>query len=67
MVKAIVERLGRLQLLVRKRDMDLVMIGPGANKFYLAGFSDDAGKRPILLIIPAEGAPRFSVPELYAY
>lgn len=65
-MEAIVERLGRLQALMRDGNVDLVVVGPGADMLYLTSFSDDAGERPLLFLIPPEGPPRFLVPELYA-
>jgi len=65
-MKAFERRFERLQALMRDENMDLVVIGPGANMLYLTGFSDDAGERPLLFIVLREGLPKFLVPELYA-
>ncbi len=65
-MKAFEERLRRLQALMGAGGVGLAVVGPGANMLYLTGFSDEAGERPLLFIVPAEGPPRFLVPELYA-
>ena len=61
------ERLRKLQALMGVGEVDLTVIGPGANMLYLTGFSDEARERPLLFIVPPEGPPRFLVPELYAH
>jgi len=60
------ERLSRAQGLLEAEGVGLLVISPGANMRYLAGFTDEAGERSFLLFVPAEGEPRFLVPELYA-
>ncbi len=60
------DRLRKLQALMEVSGVDLTVVGPGADMLYLTGFSDEARERPLLLIIPMEGAPKFLVPELYA-
>lgn len=65
-MKTFEECLRKLQALMEAGEVGLVVVGPGANMLYLTGFSDEAGERPLLFIVPAEGPPRFLVPELYA-
>jgi len=60
------ERLSRAQGLLVAEGVGLLVISPGANMRYLAGFTDEAGERALLFFVPPEGEPAFLVPELYA-
>ena len=58
-------RTERCQALLRERGADLLILSFGPNLYYLSGFHEEPGERPLLLFLPAESEPFFLVPELY--
>jgi Xaa-Pro aminopeptidase len=49
---------------LRARDAAAVVLSPGANLRYLTDVAEDPGERHFLCVVPADGDPRFLVPEL---
>lgn len=53
------------QELLLERGADLLVLSFGPNLYYLSGFHEEPGERPLLLFVPASSEPFFLVPELY--
>ncbi len=60
------QRLDRLREHLRAQGVDLLLLGPSADLFYLTGFDAHLSERLNLLIVPAEGTPTLVVPALEA-
>ena len=58
------DRSARIQKILRDRQIDYLLIGPGTNLFYFTGIEAHISSRLLLLVIPAEGRPRLIVPAL---
>jgi len=59
-------RIGRLAKLMVERGFDGALVSPGSNFYYLTGIRiHEAGERPTLLAINADGEFHFLVPSLY--
>lgn len=58
-------RTERCQGLLREQGADLLILSFGPNLYYLSGFHEEPGERPLLFFLPAESEPFFLVPELY--
>ena len=59
-------RIGRLAKLMVERGFDGALVSPGSNFYYLTGIRiHEAGERPTLLAINADGGFHFLVPSLY--
>jgi Xaa-Pro aminopeptidase len=54
-----------LQSAMAQAGLDLVVIPPGPNMYYLSGVFEDSQERPLLLLIPQAGDPFFFSPSLY--
>lgn len=60
------DRIARAQAEMRAAGVDLLCIGPSADLFYLTGINAHLSERLNLLLVPAEGRPKFVVPRLEA-
>ena len=60
------ERLQRAQNELQARDLDVLLVGPGSDLFYLLGFNAHLSERLNLLIIPKTGKPSYIAPVLEA-
>lgn len=60
------QRLDRLRGQMRAEGVDLLLLGPSADLFYLTGFDAHLSERLNLFIVPAEGTPSLVVPALEA-
>src|SRR5215213_5246807 len=60
------ERLRRAQAELEKQGVDLLLIGPGSDLFYLTGFVAHLSERLNLLGIPRQGRPFLILPVLEA-
>jgi Xaa-Pro aminopeptidase len=58
------DRTVRIQRILRERQIDYLLIGPGPNLFYFTGIEAHISERLELLVVPAEGTPRLIVPAL---
>lgn len=45
---------------------EALVLSPGPNQTYLAGFSESPSERHLFLIVPREGEPAFVAPRMYA-
>jgi Xaa-Pro aminopeptidase len=59
-------RLQRAQEELQRRDLDVLLIGPGSDLFYLLGFNAHLSERLNLLIVPKTGKPCYIAPVLEA-
>lgn len=57
-------RIARLQEEMRTQKIDMVLLGPSADLFYLTGFDAHLSERLNLLVVPATGTPSLVVPVL---
>lgn len=55
-------RLDRLRAVAADADLDAVAVIPGPNLRYFTGLSFHLSERPVVLIVPAAGAPRLIAP-----
>lgn len=60
------QRVSKLQSAMIQNGLDLVVLSPGPNMYYLSGVFEDSQERPLLLMIPQVGDPFFFSPSLYA-
>lgn len=60
------QRLDRLRERLRTDGIDVAVLGPSADLFYLTGFDAHLSERLNLLIVPADGPPSLVVPALEA-
>ena len=60
------ERIGRAQDAMRAAGVDLLCIGPSSDLFYLTGINAHLSERLNLLLVPADGIPKFVIPRLEA-
>lgn len=51
---------------MRNKEIDLLVVSPSSNMYYLSNFTDEPGERLFMLLIPDKGDPEYLVPELYA-
>jgi Xaa-Pro aminopeptidase len=58
-------RTERCQRFLREQSADLLVLSLGPNLYYLSGFHEEPGERPLLLFVPADAEPFFVAPELY--
>jgi Xaa-Pro aminopeptidase len=58
------DRIGKLQKMMRDRGIDYVIIGPTSNMFYLTNFSEEQMERPLFFVV-SEGHFYFLAPKLY--
>ena len=61
-----VDRLQRAQEEMARQGIDLLVVGPSADLFYLIGYQGHESERLSALVLPREGAPHFVVPALEA-
>ena len=57
-----VDRLQRAQEEMARQGIDLLVVGPSADLFYLIGYQGHESERLSALVLPREGAPHFVVP-----
>jgi Xaa-Pro dipeptidase len=50
-------RMGRTREEMKKRGIDLFLVGPSSNLFYLSGYAVHGDERLLLLVLPLEGEP----------
>lgn len=60
------DRIERTQQSLGAAGLDGMILGPGADLFYLTGFDAHLSERMNLLVVPAEGTPVLVVPQLEA-
>lgn len=58
------DRIKKLQAMMKERGIDYVIIGPTSNMFYLTGFTEEQMERPLFFIV-GEGTNYFLAPKLY--
>src|SRR5687767_4829847 len=58
------QRLDRLQAELRRREIDCLVLIPGANMRYMTGLDFHLMERPTALFVPNEGTPIFAIPSL---
>jgi len=61
-----VDRLRRTQNELKTQGIDLLLVGPSSDLFYLTGFSAHESERMNLLMVPQEGEPQMVMPVLEA-
>jgi Xaa-Pro aminopeptidase len=61
-----VDRLQRAQGEMARQGIDLLVVGPSADLYYLTGYSGHLSERMSVLVLPVEGVPHYVVPELEA-
>ena len=61
-----IERIEKLQNLLRGAQLDAVVLNPGASLRYLTGLEFHLMERPVVLFLPAEGEPKIILPRLEA-
>jgi Xaa-Pro aminopeptidase len=61
-----VDRLRRTQDELKDQHIDLLLIGPSSDLFYLTGFAAHESERLNLLLVPQEGEPQMVMPALEA-
>ncbi|WP_236751666.1 Xaa-Pro peptidase family protein [Acidianus sp. HS-5] len=57
-------RVKKLQNMMKEKGIDYVVIGPTSNMFYLTGFTEEQMERPLFFIV-GEGTCYFLAPKLY--
>jgi Xaa-Pro aminopeptidase len=60
------DRLARARKELAERGVDALLLGPGADLYYLTGYQAPPLERLTLLVLPATGDPRLVVPALEA-
>lgn len=55
-------RLDRARVALREADVDLLVVGPGADLFWLTGFELRVSERPSVLLVTADGPTHFVTP-----
>lgn len=58
-------RIARVQELMRRLELDFLLLGPTANLYYLTGLKTAADERLQALAVPAEGSPVLLLPAMY--
>lgn len=58
-------RVERVQEMMRRQGLDLLILGPTANMYYLTGLKTAADERLQALAVPAEGPPVLLLPAMY--
>jgi Xaa-Pro aminopeptidase len=61
-----VDRLRRTQNELKAQNIDLLLVGPSSDLFYLTGFPAHLSERMNLLLVPQEGEPQMVMPALEA-
>lgn len=61
-----VDRLRRTQDHLKAQAVDLLLVGPSSDLFYLTGFEAHESERMNLLLVPQQGEPKMVMPELEA-
>src|SRR5215212_9483672 len=59
-----VDRLRRTQDHLKAQAVDLLLVGPSSDLFYLTGFEAHESERMNLLLVPQQGEPKMVMPEL---
>lgn len=59
-------RISRAQAVMGDQGIDVLLVGPSSDLFYLLGFDAHLSERLNLLVIPREGKPSYVVPTLEA-
>jgi Xaa-Pro aminopeptidase len=57
-------RIRRCQQKMSDREIDLLIVSPGNEMFYLSGYKGQVRRKASLLAIPRDGEPFFAVPEI---
>ena len=60
------QRLDRVREQLRANGVDVLLLGPSADLYYLTGFDAHLSERLNLLVVPVEGSPSLVVPVLEA-
>lgn len=60
------KKIKKTQDLMKKEGIELLVVSPSSNMYYLSNFTDEPGERLLMLLVPASSDPIFLVPELYA-
>ena len=60
------DRLARAQAELTRQAVDLLLVGPSADFFYLTGYNAHTSERLTMLVLPASGQPAVVVPTLEA-
>lgn len=60
------DRLRRAQEEMARQDVDLLIVGPSPDLFYLIGYEGHESERMSVLVLPREGQARYVVPRLEA-
>lgn len=58
------KRVEKVQQKMREKEVDLILLTPGANLKYISGFEAEVLRSHTLLAIPVQGEPRFFAPEI---
>jgi len=58
------QRLQRLQVLIKKAELDAFVVRSDTNVMYLTGVDYYSAERKVLMIIPAQGEPQLIVPRM---
>lgn len=58
------QRAQKAQAIMQQQDVDLLLIGPGTNMFYLTGIHAMASERLYMMMLPKEGDGLIVLPEL---
>src|SRR5688572_28669452 len=61
-----VDRLERTRQEMARQGIDLLLVGPSSDLFYLTGVHGHLSERMNLLLVPREGTPSYVVPTLEA-